>query len=858
MPWPRAIGGGKEFFMSSNFDANLESGDIIEAAHVNQYAEPVKELESGKAFYRVATGTGAPYSVDFTADPDPDVRNNHISTTAYDPDNALMAGQIVTFKASADSPANASLRLKLEDGAGGTDSADYPLHAGDDQIGAGQIKEDQIVVAVFNDEGRFDVVGVTPGASAIDDLEDVTSSSPQDLEILQYDDATSSYVNRSLGMAGIATDAQVTSLQTALNNQVHDAADIVSGTLPIARGGTGGADAAAARTSMDVPSNADLTGGLAGKADSTHVHSADDITSGTLPIARGGTGGADAAAARTSLDVPSNADLTGGLAGKADSTHVHSASAITSGELTVERGGTGADLSATGGTGHVLKQDSYGGAISVGPLSVGDMPSNIGADKIGSGSVSDTEFEYLDGVTSSVQGQLDVHTGDINANSSAISGKQDTLTDISDVPGLSVTSPQDGQLLHFNSNSGDFENSSADAAGLVEQSRTISTTAPLSGGGDLSSDLSLSMPAADSSGQDGYLTSVKFAEFEAKEDAANKGQADGYAELDSSGKVPLGRIPDHEHDASDIVSGTLAVAQGGVPTGGSDGQVLGYSSSAPAWIDVRPSDILIVETSEFGTGADGAVVFSSDTTITSDLHATTLIIDSGVTVSVGWNSSEGRAAAIFATTSVTVNGHLSADGGSGHDASPEDGAGGSSLTGGGGGGGRQRYSTSTPGPGGISQRPGADGSDGTSAQGGVINASNRVLLGSFSDLLVVDLAGSGGNGGTPPKGGDVGGGGGGGGGTIYLISPILLGDGILSANGGNISRSGSLHPRVGEAGGIVLCAESISANLLIEARPGLYGDSSEKPLPGILVLVSPSVHCFDPDLTTYRISAAFV
>ena len=53
---------------------------------------------------------------------------------------------------------------------------------------------------------------------------------------------------------------------------------------------------------------------LAGKADTGHKHSASDITSGTLPVARGGTGAATAAAARTALDVPSNAAVikTGG------------------------------------------------------------------------------------------------------------------------------------------------------------------------------------------------------------------------------------------------------------------------------------------------------------------------------------------------------------------------------------------------------------------------------------------------------------------------------------------------------------------------------------------------------------------
>lgn len=33
-----------------------------------------------------------------------------------------------------------------------------------------------------------------------------------------------------------------------------------------------------------------VTSGLAGKADTAHTHSAADVTSGTLPVARGGTG----------------------------------------------------------------------------------------------------------------------------------------------------------------------------------------------------------------------------------------------------------------------------------------------------------------------------------------------------------------------------------------------------------------------------------------------------------------------------------------------------------------------------------------------------------------------------------------
>lgn len=46
-----------------------------------------------------------------------------------------------------------------------------------------------------------------------------------------------------------------------------------------------------------------ITAASIGAAASSHNHSADNITSGTLPVERGGTGGATATAARTNLEV---------------------------------------------------------------------------------------------------------------------------------------------------------------------------------------------------------------------------------------------------------------------------------------------------------------------------------------------------------------------------------------------------------------------------------------------------------------------------------------------------------------------------------------------------------------------------
>jgi hypothetical protein len=51
------------------------------------------------------------------------------------------------------------------------------------------------------------------------------------------------------------------------------------------------------------------------------------------------------------------------------------ASAITSGLLGLARGGTNADLSATGGSGQYVKQSSAGAALTVGTIASGDLPS---------------------------------------------------------------------------------------------------------------------------------------------------------------------------------------------------------------------------------------------------------------------------------------------------------------------------------------------------------------------------------------------------------------------------------------------------------------------------------------------------
>jgi hypothetical protein len=72
-------------------------------------------------------------------------------------------------------------------------------------------------------------------------------------------------------------------------------------------------------------------------------------------------------------------------------------------------------------------------------------------------------------------------------------------------------------LAHGHAES-DVTNLVTDLAGKVASTRAVNTTAPLSGGGALSSDLTLSLPAASGS-QNGYLTSANWTTFNSKESA---------------------------------------------------------------------------------------------------------------------------------------------------------------------------------------------------------------------------------------------------------------------------------------------------------------------------------------------------
>ena len=134
-----------------------------------------------------------------------------------------------------------------------------------------------------------------------------------------------------------------------LQDTVSDIDTEVKKTVPISKGGTGATTASAARVNLSaVPTsrkvnNKQLTTNITldysdvGAAASVHNHSADDITSGTVPILRGGTGATDIYSAHNNLGLmkrynnfdhltlPDNCTITDILNAMASNTYIETA-----------------------------------------------------------------------------------------------------------------------------------------------------------------------------------------------------------------------------------------------------------------------------------------------------------------------------------------------------------------------------------------------------------------------------------------------------------------------------------------------------------------------------------------------------
>lgn len=481
---------------------------------------------------------------------------------------------------------------------------------------------------------------------------------------------------------------------------------------------------------------ADLAGALASKANASHEHSATDITSGTLPVARGGTGGTNQATAQSALGVPpstrsisTTAPLTGGGTLAANRTiSIPQATASVDGYLAA------ADFAA-----FASKADgSLAGRVTTAEGNIGDLESDVLALQTGK---SDTSHTH-------------------------------TLASLTDVL---ISNPENGQSLLWDS----------------DNSRFVNGTAGGGGGG-----YSPPIPQSDVSG----LVS------------------------DLAGKAPVS----HTHASTDITSGQLAellnlfssLNPGETITVNEEGSLVAIVPTTGS----SGEGMVIQDNLDFGTGADGAVTATSGT-LTADVNATTYTVPSGVTVKIGWNVAAGRPAVIKATTSITVQGGgvLTADGSDGEDATSYIGGnGGASPSGGGGGGGGGITTSGTGGasplhPGNDGSRGGGDGGAGGAhsfsvggrggfsssavdlpGDGGGGGLTLRYFPMSVSDLIEQLCGAGGGGGGVGPATSNAGGGGGGGGGGIGLYAPIVSILGLVSARGGN---GGNQNGSAGSSGG---------------------------------------------------------
>lgn len=482
---------------------DFDSGDIIEASHVKQTFEPIKNLEKGATWYREAEFSSLTntYKVSFAS-------GNLV--------DAYTRGLLVNFKAKASNTGPSFLIITGPSG----DLASMELtKRGGQALEEGDILENQVVSVVFTEDldsndsviaQRFEIVGgigldagpLSNAAWAIFEVlnADLTQSDLSDLDLPlglrregeQLQANANHRVSLSAGLYSIsfAVSCEITSgdavevgvydyssgggpvrllgssLAVIGDQEAHDA-PVGHAVLSVAQGQTKEIGLRTGSRSADGTIYAGkgffkvlkVSGGVASSEGVSNLDGLADVSIDPSPsdgeilqfdsatgkfrnapfsggavdsvFGRTGAVGAasgDYAASQVSDDSGVTSPATNvanalsqleagvstnasNIAGKENVSNKNQSGGYAglngNGRVPLNRGGTGADLSVTGGTGQVLKQSTLGGNITVSPLSAGDMPSGIDAVKIAGGAVSNAEFAHLDGVTSSIQDQLD-------------------------------------------------------------------------------------------------------------------------------------------------------------------------------------------------------------------------------------------------------------------------------------------------------------------------------------------------------------------------------------------------------------------------------------------------------------------
>lgn len=240
----------------------------------------------------------------------------------------------------------------------------------------------------------------------------------------------------------------------------------------------------------------------------------------------------------------------------------------------------------------------------------------------------------------------------------------------------------------------------------------------------------------------------------------------------------------------------------------------------------------------FGTGVDGDVTISANTTMAGNMHARNLTVDNGFVLTTA-------SYAIYVSGTLTVNGTIRNIGGNGATAGTAGGNPGTAFYGGAGGAGAGGTAAGTAGTSNTNCVGGAGGAGGSGSGGAgggggtsttpALSAGgpnlNRTPWGAFSPMIQSSTAkytasaGGGGGGGD----GTSGAGGGGGGGTITIFArDIAAASGTISVNAGNggAATGGNRGGGGGGGGGfliVISTSGAVAAGLTLTAAGGTGG-----------------------------------
>jgi hypothetical protein len=240
----------------------------------------------------------------------------------------------------------------------------------------------------------------------------------------------------------------------AATSHSHDGTDITSGTINVGRLPTGIPATSIGGGAVDNTEFAFLNGvtsaiqtQLDGKAATSHTHAATDIGAGTVDNTEFGHLNGVTSAIQTQLN------------SKAASSHTHAATDIGAGTVdNTEFGHLNGVTSAiqTQLDGKAATSHTHAGTdITSGTINVARLPTAIPATSIGGGAVDNTEFAFLDGVTSAIQTQIDGKSSTSHTH---------TLDNLSDVNTSGVA---DGNVLSFNSGSSTWVPTAPSGGGSV-------------------------------------------------------------------------------------------------------------------------------------------------------------------------------------------------------------------------------------------------------------------------------------------------------------------------------------------------------------------------------------------------------